>query len=71
MTWDLLFDLDGTLTDPERGITRCIQHALVKVGWEQRAHADFRDYIGPPLRRSFAQILCTKDETIIEAAITA
>ncbi len=26
----LLFDLDGTVTDPKEGITRCIAHALKK-----------------------------------------
>ena len=30
---NLLFDLDGTLTDPVQGITRCLQHAL-----EHREH---------------------------------
>lgn len=24
----LLFDLDGTITDPKEGITRCVQYAL-------------------------------------------
>ena len=24
----LLFDLDGTLTNPQEGITKCVQHAL-------------------------------------------
>lgn len=24
----ILFDLDGTLTDPKEGITKCVQHAL-------------------------------------------
>ena len=24
----ILFDLDGTLTDPKEGITKCVQYAL-------------------------------------------
>ena len=28
----LLFDLDGTLTDPKEGITRCFQYALEEFG---------------------------------------
>jgi len=28
----LLFDLDGTLPDPGVGITRCLQHALERMG---------------------------------------
>ena len=30
----LLFDLDGTLTEPEEGITKSIQYALHKMGIE-------------------------------------
>lgn len=30
----LLFDLDGTLTDPYDGITRCVQFALARQGIE-------------------------------------
>jgi len=32
MNTTIFFDLDGTLTDPKDGITRCIQYALEKVG---------------------------------------
>ena len=28
----VLFDLDGTLTDPKEGITKSIQYALSKMG---------------------------------------
>ena len=28
----LLFDLDGTLTDPKLGITTCVQYALHSLG---------------------------------------
>ena len=31
----LLFDLDGTLTDPKVGITTCVQHALHHMGIEE------------------------------------
>ena len=30
-----LFDLDGTLTDPGEGITRCVQYALRSLGIEE------------------------------------
>ncbi|HWR40392.1 MAG TPA: HAD family hydrolase [Patescibacteria group bacterium] len=49
----LLFDLDGTLTDPKLGITRSVQYALNKFG----IHIDRLDalipFIGPPLLESF------------------
>lgn len=28
----ILFDLDGTLTDPKEGITKSVQHALAHFG---------------------------------------
>ena len=31
----VLFDLDGTLTDPREGITRSIQFALAKLGIDE------------------------------------
>ena len=36
-----LFDLDGTLTDPQEGITGCVQSALAAFGIEER-----RDFYG-------------------------
>jgi phosphoglycolate phosphatase len=54
----LLFDLDGTLTDPWIGITRSILYALEKLG--APFPADPRELIwciGPPLKRSFEKLL--------------
>lgn len=50
----LLFDLDGTLTDPYEGITRCVQYALAKQGIEVADRQDLRGFIGPPLKAAFA-----------------
>ena len=53
MTSAVLFDLDGTLSDPKAGITRSIQHALRKRG-RPVPHADsLEPLIGPPLEHSF------------------
>ena len=35
----ILFDLDGTLTDPKEGITRCVQYALSKFGIQAECDA--------------------------------
>lgn len=48
----ILFDLDGTLTDPKEGITRCVQYALSKFGIQTECEALTR-FIGPPLAESF------------------
>lgn len=53
----LFFDLDGTLTDPKLGITRCIQHALIELN-EAPPSADALTWcIGPPLRDSFVELV--------------
>jgi phosphoglycolate phosphatase len=57
VTRAVLFDLDGTLTDPKLGITRSIQHALRKRG-RPVPHADeLESLIGPPLEQSFREHL--------------
>lgn len=65
----LLFDLDGTLTDPFPGITKSIQHALVALDHSAPPAEDLRWCIGPPLRQVFAKLLGTTDAALIEAAI--
>ena len=53
MTRAVLFDLDGTLTDPKLGITRSIQHALRKRGRSVPDADSLESLIGPPLEQSF------------------
>ncbi len=49
----ILFDLDGTLTDPELGITTCVQYALADQGIQVEDRTSLRSFIGPPLMDSF------------------
>ena len=49
----LLFDLDGTLTDPGLGITNSVMFALKKFGVEVQERASLYKFIGPPLLDSF------------------
>lgn len=49
----ILFDLDGTLTDPKVGITKSVQYALGKCGIEVENADNLCPFIGPPLRESF------------------
>jgi len=53
----VLFDLDGTLTDPKLGITRSIQYALRKRGIVPPEADDLEAFIGPPLEQSFRERL--------------
>lgn len=54
---DVLLDLDGTLTDPAEGITRCIRHALETHGHASPPDAALLGCIGPPLLESFAELV--------------
>lgn len=65
----LLFDLDGTLTDPFPGITRCIAHAMERMGLPAPPTEKLRWCIGPPLKHSLAKLLATDDEARIEKAL--
>ena len=51
----LLFDLDGTLTDPGPGITNCVAYALEKFGVHPAGREELYPYIGPPLTWGFQQ----------------
>jgi len=52
---NILFDLDGTLTDPREGITRSIQHALAQLGIDEPDLRKLEHFIGPPLLEAFMQ----------------
>ena len=49
----ILFDLDGTLTDPKAGITNCVKYALSYFGIEETDDKKLLQFIGPPLVDSF------------------
>src|SRR4051812_2242458 len=66
---DLLFDLDGALTDPVVGITRSIQHALVTLGRAPPASEELARFVGPPLRHTFAELLASDDGALLSTAI--
>jgi len=53
----VFFDLDGTLTDPKEGITRCIQYALENVGGDVPPADELTWCIGPPLLDSLASMV--------------
>lgn len=51
----ILFDLDGTLTDPSIGITNSVMYALQKYGIKVEDRKELYCFIGPPLVDSFAK----------------
>lgn len=66
---NLLFDLDGTLTDPFLGITQCILYALERLGRPLPVRERLRWCIGPPLKNSFLKLLASDDEALAEKAL--
>ncbi|OUL19555.1 HAD family hydrolase [Nostoc sp. RF31YmG] len=67
---NILFDLDGTLTDAKPGITRSIQYALLKLGYTPPDADELGWYIGPPIQETFSLLLKTSDETLLAQAIS-
>lgn len=49
----ILFDLDGTISDPKQGICGCVQYALRSFGIEEPELDRLEPFIGPPLSESF------------------
>ena len=62
----VLFDLDGTLLDPAKGIIGAVQSALQSLRRPAPPAESLRWVIGPPLRELFPRIL--GDETLTEQA---
>ncbi|MGN0995822.1 MAG: dTMP kinase [Candidatus Ventricola sp.] len=58
----ILFDLDGTLTRSEQGITRSALYAAEKLGFTGLTQEQFKAFIGPPLFLSFKEIVGMNDE---------
>ncbi len=51
----ILFDLDGTLTDPKEGITRCVQYGMEALGYAEPDREKLIAFIGPPLHEMFME----------------
>ena len=59
---NILFDLDGTLTDTGIGITNSVAYALKKWNIEVADRSELYKFIGPPLHESFKQFYQFTDE---------
>jgi phosphoglycolate phosphatase len=64
----ILFDLDGTLTDPKLGITKSVQYALAKFGIDETDLDSLTKFIGPPLANSFQEYYLF-EENVAQQAI--
>ncbi len=57
----IIFDLDGTLTDPRQGIGNSIRYALEKMNIEGFDGEVPDSFIGPPLQQSFKELYALND----------
>lgn len=64
----ILFDLDGTITDPKIGITKSFQYALQHFEIKVDNLDALEPVIGPPLKKSFSEFYHLPEEQI-ESAI--
>ena len=62
----IYFDLDGTLTDPYEGITKCILYALEELGFPRPGDEYLHGCIGPPLWDTFPELV---GEELTERAV--
>lgn len=58
----LLFDLDGTISNPLEGIARSLNHALLHSGYPEQPVDHLRHYIGPPIEEIFRQLTGLQSE---------
>lgn len=65
----VLWDLDGTLTDPKEGITKSVQYALEKLNAPVPTQDELEWVIGPALSKSFEILLKSTDETLVSKAL--
>ncbi|MFT4047953.1 MAG: HAD hydrolase-like protein [Solimonas sp.] len=69
-TFNVLLDLDGTLTDSQEGIIRCMQYALQRMGRALPETGALRRLIGPPTQVTFGMLLGSDDAALIDEAVT-
>lgn len=63
----ILFDLDGTLTDPGEGITNSVAYALEKWNIYVENRTELYSFIGPPLKDSFMDFYSFSEEQAEQA----
>lgn len=63
----VLFDLDGTLTNPFEGITGGVIYALERLGYAPPQRSDLVSFIGPPLFDEFSRRFSMDEQTANEA----
>ena len=67
----IIFDLDGTISNPFDGITRSVNYALESEGYDTRDPQEIGRLIGPPLKEIFETLLGDLSEVRLQALVAA
>ncbi|MFD4708024.1 HAD family hydrolase [Gottfriedia sp. NPDC058432] len=68
MTYNtILFDLDGTLTDPKVGILNSVKYALQKMNKAIPFESELLKFIGPPIQQSFSEVCQFNEKEVLNA----
>lgn len=63
----IIFDLDGTLSDPREGIFKGLRHSLTTLGHNIAPDHDFSYFIGPPIHDAFYMYHLKEREHVMNA----
>ena len=69
MPYSLVFDLDGTISDPSLGIWRSVNYALQAFDYPDVPRETVADLIGPPIDRTFTRLTGTRSNSEIHALV--
>ncbi len=70
MRQTLLFDLDGTISDPAIGFCRSVNYALVAFGYPAMNDAEIARHIGPPIEETFRLVTGSKSQDHVLALVS-
>ena len=65
----ILFDLDGTISDPITGIARSTNHALTTLGLTEVSEDRVAKFIGPPLDEMFAALCEIESSELVDQLV--
>ena len=69
MPYSLVFDLDGTISDPSLGIRRSVNYALHAFDYPEVSRDAVADLIGPPIDQIFARLTGTESTSQVHALV--
>ena len=65
----ILFDLDGTISDPIRGIAKSINYALVALGFEEVSESRIANFIGMPIGETLAALSESESSNLVNQLV--